>query len=57
MIELLMTVVVKTEIYRKVFHAIPDDTVTTWKRYKEFVAYHDRLRKPVSRPHCYLFIP
>ncbi|KAF9454771.1 phospholipase D [Macrolepiota fuliginosa MF-IS2] len=37
-----------TEIYRKVFHAIPDDTVTTWKRYKEFVAYHDRLRKSTA---------
>lgn len=35
-----------TEIYRKVFHAIPDDSVTTWKQYKEFVAHHERLRKP-----------
>ncbi|KAI0084789.1 phospholipase D [Irpex rosettiformis] len=37
-----------TEIYRKVFHAIPDDTVTTWKQYKEFVVHHERLNKPVS---------
>ncbi|KAJ3563394.1 hypothetical protein NP233_g8968 [Leucocoprinus birnbaumii] len=37
-----------TEIYRKVFHAIPDDTVTTWKQYKEFVAHHERLKKPCS---------
>ncbi|KAJ3513571.1 hypothetical protein NLJ89_g2876 [Agrocybe chaxingu] len=35
-----------TEIFRKVFHAVPDDLVTTWKQYKEFVAYHDRLSKP-----------
>ncbi|KAF9565693.1 phospholipase D [Agrocybe pediades] len=35
-----------TEIYRKVFHAIPDDLITTWKQYKEFIAYHDRLSKP-----------
>ncbi|KAJ7600958.1 phospholipase D [Mycena floridula] len=35
-----------TEIYRKVFHAIPDDLVTTWKQYREFVAHHERLNKP-----------
>ncbi|KAF8798774.1 phospholipase D [Phlegmacium glaucopus] len=35
-----------TEIYRKVFHAIPDDLITTWKQYREFVAYHERLNKP-----------
>jgi len=35
-----------TEIYRKVFHAVPDDLVTTWKQYREFVAYHERLKKP-----------
>ncbi|KXN88185.1 Phospholipase D1 [Leucoagaricus sp. SymC.cos] len=35
-----------TEIYRKVFHAVPDDTVTSWKQYKEFVAHHERLKKP-----------
>ncbi|KZP31489.1 phospholipase D [Athelia psychrophila] len=37
-----------TEIYRKVFHAVPDDLVTTWKQYKEFVSYHDRLNQPVK---------
>jgi len=37
----------QTEIYRKVFHAIPDDTVTTWKQYTEFTVYHERLNKPV----------
>ncbi|THV05210.1 phospholipase D [Dendrothele bispora CBS 962.96] len=36
-----------TEIYRKVFHAVPDDLVTTWKQYKEFVIHHERLNKPV----------
>ncbi|KIY44775.1 phospholipase D [Fistulina hepatica ATCC 64428] len=35
-----------TEIYRKVFHAVPDDLVTTWKQYKDFVAHHERLNKP-----------
>ncbi|KAI0693955.1 phospholipase D [Cytidiella melzeri] len=37
-----------TEIYRKVFHAIPDDLVTTWKQYKEFVVHHERLNKPAK---------
>ncbi|KAF6757522.1 hypothetical protein DFP72DRAFT_758222, partial [Ephemerocybe angulata] len=37
-----------TEIYRKVFHAVPDDLITTWKQYTEFVAYHDRMAKPVG---------
>ncbi|KAJ7288468.1 phospholipase D [Mycena rebaudengoi] len=37
-----------TEIYRKVFHAIPDDLVTTWKQYKEFVVHHERMNKPVN---------
>ncbi|PIL22873.1 hypothetical protein GSI_15569 [Ganoderma sinense ZZ0214-1] len=37
-----------TEIFRKVFHAIPDDLVTTWKQYKEFIAHHERLNKPLK---------
>ncbi|KAF9527594.1 phospholipase D [Crepidotus variabilis] len=37
-----------TEIFRKVFHAVPDDLITTWKQYKEFVAYHERLNKPAT---------
>ncbi|KAI0826732.1 phospholipase D [Trametes gibbosa] len=37
-----------TEIHRKVFHAIPDDLVTTWKQYKEFIVHHERLNKPVK---------
>ncbi|TBU47403.1 phospholipase D [Dichomitus squalens] len=37
-----------TEIFRKVFHAIPDDLVTTWKQYKEFVVHHERLIKPLK---------
>ncbi|EJC97886.1 phospholipase D [Fomitiporia mediterranea MF3/22] len=37
-----------TEIFRKVFHCIPDDTVTTWKQYKEFVLHHERMNKPVK---------
>jgi hypothetical protein len=38
---------VQTEIYRKVFHAVPDDLVSTWKQYKEFILHHERLNKPV----------
>src|ERR1700722_823370 len=38
---------IQTEIYRRVFHAVPDDNITTWKQYKEFVAWHERLNKPV----------
>ncbi|KAH8114370.1 phospholipase D [Phellopilus nigrolimitatus] len=37
-----------TEIFRKVFHCVPDDTVTTWKQYKEFVLHHERLNKPLK---------
>jgi phospholipase D1/2 len=37
-----------TEIYRKVFHCVPDDLVTTWKQYKEFVAHQERLSKPAK---------
>lgn len=44
----------QTEIYRKVFHAIPDDTVTSWKQYKEFVVHHDRLRRAVGSYFCSL---
>jgi len=45
----------QTEIFRRVFRAIPDDGVTTWKHYKDFIAYHERLLKspkddPVSEP-------
>lgn len=48
-LERLMFLVMQTEIFRKVFHAIPDDLVTTWKQYKEFVVHHERLNKPVRR--------
>ncbi|KAF5382453.1 hypothetical protein D9615_003003 [Tricholomella constricta] len=37
-----------TEIYRKVFHAIPDDLITTWKQYKDFILHHERLNKRPS---------
>ena len=49
---LLIISCLKTEIYRKVFHAIPDDHISTWKQYKEFIAHHDRLNKPVSLFNC-----
>ncbi|UZJ56005.1 hypothetical protein CBS101457_005325 [Exobasidium rhododendri] len=34
-----------TQIYRKVFKSVPDDTVTTWSEYKAFMAWADRLAK------------
>ncbi|TFK73598.1 phospholipase D [Pluteus cervinus] len=37
-----------TEIYRKVFHSVPDDKITTWKQYKEFVLWHERMNKSPS---------
>ncbi|KAG1829755.1 phospholipase D [Suillus variegatus] len=37
-----------TEIYRKVFHAIPDDHISTWKHYKEF-ATSSHSSYPASR--------
>ncbi|KAG1748704.1 phospholipase D [Suillus lakei] len=40
-----------TEIYRKVFHAVPDDLITTWKQYKEFVVHHERFSKPATGSH------
>jgi len=42
----LASAVHNTEIYRKVFHAVPDDLVTTWKQYKDFVLHHERLSQP-----------
>ncbi|KAG1822931.1 uncharacterized protein BJ212DRAFT_1331537 [Suillus subaureus] len=37
-----------TEIYRKVFHSVPDDLIATWKQYKEFVIHHERFSKPAT---------
>ena len=31
-----------TEVYRRVFHAVPDDTVRSWDAYKEFFEYYFR---------------
>ena len=28
-----------TDVFRKVFHCVPDDSVTTWGEYKEFFEY------------------
>lgn len=44
----------QTEIYRKVFHAVPDDLITTWKQYKEFILHHEKLNKPVRICATYL---
>lgn len=35
-----------TEIFRKVFHAVPDDTVRNWNDYKEFYEYYFEKRDP-----------
>jgi len=43
----------QTEIFRRVFRVVPDDLVTTWKHYKDFVLYQERLLKPV----CESFLP
>ncbi|KAG8947797.1 Phospholipase D1 [Tulasnella sp. 424] len=40
------TAVHNTEIYRKVFHCTPDDRVTTWRQYKEFLLFQERHNKP-----------
>lgn len=34
-----------TQIFRKVFKSVPDDTVTTWAEYKAFNAWAERLAK------------
>ncbi|CAO1628953.1 unnamed protein product [Parajaminaea phylloscopi] len=41
----LAVAVHNTQIYRKVFRCVPDDTVTTWSEYKAFMAWGDRLAK------------
>ncbi|KAG1884901.1 phospholipase D [Suillus subluteus] len=40
-----------TEIYRRVFHAIPDDLIATWKQYKEFIVHHERFSKLATSGH------
>ncbi|KAG2065325.1 phospholipase D [Suillus decipiens] len=40
-----------TEIYRKVFHAVPDNLIATWKQYKEFVVHHERFSKLATDSH------
>ncbi|KKZ67604.1 phospholipase D [[Emmonsia] crescens] len=35
-----------TQVYRKVFHSVPDDTVRNWNDYKEFFEYY--FRSPVA---------
>ena len=34
-----------TEVYRRVFHPMPDNEVKTWADYKEFFAFGERLAK------------
>ena len=34
-----------TEVYRRVFHPMPDNDVKTWSEYKEFFAFGERLAK------------
>ena len=40
-----------TQIYRKVFKCVPDDTVTTWSEYKAFLAWSDRLSRSQMPTH------
>lgn len=37
-----------TEIFRRVFRVVPDDLVTTWKHYKDFIAHYERMLKPLE---------
>lgn len=42
-----------TEVYRKVFHVVPDDSVRNWSDYKEFYEYYFRpadKKKESERP-------
>ena len=39
-----------TEIFRKVFHAVPDDTVRNWNDYKEFYEYYFQKEDPKGDP-------
>nr|KMM72113.1 phospholipase D1 [Coccidioides posadasii RMSCC 3488] len=45
-----------TEVYRKVFHAVPDDTVRNWNDYKEFYEYYFRKeevkKQKEGQPEC-----
>jgi phospholipase D1/2 len=43
----------QTGIFRSVFRVVPDDLVTTWKHYKDFAAYHERVLKPVRENFCF----
>ncbi|TIA88119.1 hypothetical protein E3P99_02758 [Wallemia hederae] len=36
-----------TEIYRKVFHCTPDDTITTWRQFKNYSMLADKHKKPI----------
>lgn len=39
-----------TQIFRKVFKSVPDDTVTTWSEYKAFQAWGERLARSEPTP-------
>ncbi|CAO1625909.1 unnamed protein product [Sympodiomycopsis kandeliae] len=41
----LASAIHNTQIYRKVFRCVPDDSVTNWPEYKAFMAWSDRLAK------------
>lgn len=41
----LASAVHNTQIFRKVFKCVPDDTVTTWAEYKAFNAWAERLAR------------
>ena len=43
----IASAIYNTEIYRKVFHCVPDDTVTTWRHLKNFGVMADKHNKPI----------
>ncbi|TIA70455.1 hypothetical protein E3P92_03085 [Wallemia ichthyophaga] len=43
----IASAIYNTEIYRKVFHCTPDDTVTTWRQFKNFSMMAEKHKKPI----------
>ncbi|TIC73404.1 phospholipase D [Wallemia mellicola] len=43
----IASAIYNTEIYRKVFHVTPDDTVTTWGHLKNFNMLADKHKRPI----------
>lgn len=43
----IASAIYNTEIYRKVFHCTPDDTVTTWRHLKNYNMLSEKHKKPI----------